>query len=68
MDRPAKMTIGQMSGGFSVNDRGRLLWNGEEVVTKQRITLRWFELLLATIATIATVASALWPIIDHFWV
>lgn len=66
MAKSSQMTIGQMSG-FHVDDKGKLLWNGEEVVTKQRVTLRWFELLLATLATVATIVSAGWPIVDRFW-
>lgn len=61
------------SGGMKLQDtkqmevrNGRLYWNGDEVVTKQKVSLRTYEAVLATIATLATVTAALWPILIHF--
>jgi hypothetical protein len=36
--------------GLQVDDDGRLYWRGKGVVLEQRITLKGFELALATIA------------------
>jgi len=33
----------------------KLYWDGEEIVTKRVVSLRWYELTLATLATIGTV-------------
>lgn len=54
-------------GGFEVDDAdGRLYWKGQGVVLEQRISLRPFELGLATIASLATLTAAVWPILLHF--
>lgn len=47
-------------------DGGKLYWDNKEVVTKQVISLRPFELLLAFTAAVGTLLSALWPIALHF--
>ena len=60
-------------GGMKVDDmkhievrNGRLFWMDNEVVTKQQVSLRAYEAVLATIATMAAVTAALWPILIHF--
>lgn len=45
---------------------GKLYWDNKEVLTKQVISLRWYELCLATVAAIGTFISAAWPIALHF--
>ncbi|MCX5579457.1 hypothetical protein [Kaistia terrae] len=44
---------------------GKLFWDGKEVMTKQVVSLRWFELVLATTVAVSTVATAIWPIALH---
>jgi hypothetical protein len=65
MAQENEMTIRDM-GRFKVKG-GKLLWDGEEVQTEQQVSLRWFELTLASFATVATATMAAWPIIEHFW-
>ncbi len=45
---------------------GQLLWRGREVVTKQQVSLRGFELFLATVVAVSSVAMAVFPILVHF--
>lgn len=45
---------------------GKLYWDNKEVLTKQVVSLRWFELCLATIAALGTLIAAIWPIALHF--
>lgn len=46
---------------FAVDEKGRLIWNGEAVVVERRLKLERYQILLATAATLGTVASAVHP-------
>ena len=48
------ITIRRMSLLGVHEKRNKLYWDGQEIVTKQVVSLRWFELTLATLATIGT--------------
>jgi hypothetical protein len=46
-----------------------LFWDGRPLVTKGSVNLEGWSLVLAGIATAATVTAALWPVIVHFgWI
>ncbi|TPJ75820.1 hypothetical protein FJ422_30855 [Mesorhizobium sp. B2-6-3] len=58
----APRTIGMDElNGFQIDDDGRLYWRGKSVLLERRITLRGFELLLATVAAIGAALSGLHP-------
>ncbi|MFI5409123.1 hypothetical protein [Kaistia sp. UC242_56] len=50
---------------MSVKD-GKLFWDGKEVATKQIVSLRWIELILATVVAISALVTAVWPIALQF--
>jgi hypothetical protein len=43
---------------FEIDRDGRLYWRGKPVVTEQRISLRWIEMLLAIVVAASTVVQA----------
>jgi hypothetical protein len=51
---------------FGLDEAGQLYWDGNRVLVRRRVTLGWFERVLATAAALAAVASAAadwWPIL-----
>jgi hypothetical protein len=47
------------TGLFGIHEAtGHLYWDGAEIEIRQTISLRWYELALATVAALAVVASA----------
>lgn len=48
-------------GKFSVDDDGRLYWDGQAVVLEQRITLKGYELVLATVAATGAALAGIHP-------
>lgn len=52
---------------FSIEDDGRLYWKDKAVILERRIGLEGPTFWIAFVAAAATVASALWPIIDYLW-
>ena len=63
--KPKTITLEQLDQ-FSVDESGQLFWKNKPVVTKSRVTLRWFELSLAVVAAIGTLASGLHPFMVSF--
>ncbi|OBQ72384.1 hypothetical protein [Mesorhizobium loti] len=58
----APRTIGQDElDGFQIDDDGRLYWRGKGVLLDHRVTLRGFELVLATIASIGALLAGIHP-------
>ncbi|WP_417418106.1 hypothetical protein [Hoeflea sp.] len=43
-----------------------LLWNGKVLATKKQVSLRGFELFLAFVVAVGTVAGAAYPYLKHF--
>jgi hypothetical protein len=47
------------TGLLGIRDRdGQLFWNGKEIQTRRKVTLRGFELSLAVVAASATVVAS----------
>lgn len=44
----------------------RLFWNGEVMLTKSKLSLNKFQLTLAVLATIGTLAAGVHPFLDSF--
>jgi len=44
--------------GLEIDRDGILYWDGKPVMIRRKFELRWYELILATIATIATATQA----------
>jgi hypothetical protein len=66
------MTIDE-TGLLGIRDRdGQLFWNGREIQTRKKVTLRGFELSLAVVVAVATlIGSALssWEWLCHLaWI
>jgi hypothetical protein len=58
----APRTISQNElDGFQLDDDGRLYWRGKGVLLERRITLRGFELVLATIAAFGAALAGVHP-------
>lgn len=55
-------------GRFSVDKNNRLLWDGEVVVTENRLTLTRLQLTLAIIATVGAALSGIHPYLVSFGV
>ncbi|CAN7398434.1 hypothetical protein LJR235_002384 [Pararhizobium sp. LjRoot235] len=53
---------------FTVDGKGRLLWNGEVVKTESRLRLDWFQTTIAVLATLGTLLSGIYPFLVHFHV
>jgi hypothetical protein len=53
-------------GSFSVDEKNRLLWNGEVVVTENKLALSRLQLALAIIATIGATLSGIHPFLVSF--
>lgn len=52
-----KMTIGE-TGLLGIRDSdGQLFWNGKEIQTRRKVTLRGFELFLAVVVAVATLTG-----------
>jgi hypothetical protein len=45
--------------GLGIDREGLLYWNGKPVLIRRKFELRWIELTLAAIATLATVVQAI---------
>jgi hypothetical protein len=46
-------------GALGIDERGRLYWNGEPVVTTQRVFLSWWISLAVVVGGLSTLAIAL---------
>ncbi|TIN06704.1 MAG: hypothetical protein E5Y14_27655 [Mesorhizobium sp.] len=58
----APRTIGiEELDGFQIDGDGRLYWRGKGVLMERRITLRGFELLLASTAAVGAVLAGIHP-------
>lgn len=53
-------------GHFEVDDDGRLYWKGQPVLLEQKLSLRGFELTLATIAAIGAALAGIHPFGQSF--
>ena len=64
-DIPPKKTQGSAwqsideMNGFGVDKLGNIYWHGQLIQVLNRIELRWYELFLATLVTVAAVAQAI---------
>ena len=48
-----------LKGALGIDERGRLYWNGEPVVTAQRVLLSWWMNLAIVVGGLSTLAIAL---------
>ena len=48
-----------LKGALGIDEHGRLYWNGEPVVTTQRVLLSWWMSLAVVIGGLSTLAIAL---------
>jgi hypothetical protein len=62
---PRTISIDEMDG-FEIDDDGRLYWRGKGVVLEQRITLKGFELVLASAAALGALLAGIHPF-GHGW-
>jgi hypothetical protein len=47
---------------FEVDEAGQLYWKGKPVLFEQRVSLRLYEFVLATVAAIGALLAALHPL------
>jgi len=48
-----------LKGALGIDERGRLYWNGEPVVTAQRVLLSWWMNFAIVVGGLSTLAIAL---------
>jgi hypothetical protein len=48
-----------VKGALGIDERGRLYWNGEPVVTAQKVLLSWWMNLAIVVGGMSTLAIAL---------
>jgi hypothetical protein len=48
-----------LKGALGIDERGRLYWNGEAMVTDQRVFFPWWVSLAIVVAGLSTLAIAL---------
>jgi hypothetical protein len=54
---------------FEVDETGQLFWNGKAVVLEQRLVLRSWELLIASVAASGAILAGLHPFLKSFgWI
>ena len=51
---------------FQVDDDGQLFWDGKAVVLEQRLTLKGWELAIASCAALGAIAAGLHPFLVYF--
>lgn len=56
-------TVGGTVGELGIDEGGRLYWNGQPVVTEQRVRLDWWVNISVIIGAVATVAIAIFTAI-----
>lgn len=54
------------AGSLGIDEDGRLYWNGEPVVTKQRVELAWGVNLAVIIGGLSTLVIALFTALLYF--
>ncbi|RWB94997.1 MULTISPECIES: hypothetical protein [unclassified Mesorhizobium] len=57
---PRTISIDEMDG-FQIDDDGRLYCRGQSVLLERRITLRGFELILASTAAVGALLAGVHP-------
>lgn len=54
-----------VKGALGIDERGRLYWNGEFVITEQRVSLSWWISLAIVLGGLSTFAIALLSILAY---
>ena len=54
-----------VKGALGIDERGRLYWNGEPVVTAQKVLLSWWMNLAIVVGGLSTLAIALFAALAY---
>jgi len=57
---------GDVKGVLGIDKDARLYWNGQPVLTEQKVTLQWWVNVFVIVASLSTLAMAIFTGLQYF--